>query len=84
MKTKQTIRAIQWTGENIKEVKRFVGLLLKLVGDEKTILIPSKNSIKKATINDYIILTHPKQGMWFQELDVLNPTQFKQKYKETQ
>ena len=49
------IEAIQWTGENVLEVKDFVTSGAEYLEDENVIVIHTLEGDMKAILNDYII-----------------------------
>lgn len=49
------IEAVQWTGDNTKEIKDFVEPIAEYLEDENVIVIPTLEGEMKASINDYII-----------------------------
>lgn len=49
------IEAVQWTGDNVREIKEFVTPIAEYLEDENTIIIHTLEGDMKAEINDYII-----------------------------
>lgn len=49
------IEAVQWTGDNVKEVKEFVKPIAEYLEDEAVILIHTLEGDMKANVGDYII-----------------------------
>lgn len=49
------IEAVQWTGDNVREIKEFVTPIAEYLEDENTIIIHTLEGEMKAEINDYII-----------------------------
>lgn len=50
-----TIEAVQWTGENIEEIRKFTGLDLLQVPDYGGIYIHTLEGTHRAEVGDYII-----------------------------
>ena len=49
------IKACKWTGDNVKEIKKFVEPIAEYLEDEQVILIHTLEGDMKANIGDYII-----------------------------
>jgi len=49
------VEAIQWTGNNTKEIKDFVNPIAEYLEDENVIVIPTLEGDMKAKLGDYII-----------------------------
>ena len=50
-----TVKACQQTGDNVKEIKKFVTPLAEYLEDENVIIIHTLEGDMKAEVNDYII-----------------------------
>lgn len=50
-----TVKACQWTGDNVKEIKDFVTPIAEYLEYENVIIIHTLEGDMKAEVNDYII-----------------------------
>lgn len=55
MKKPVEIEAIQWTGDNYREVSEFVGKMLLYEASESSLIIGTLEGDMRASVNDYII-----------------------------
>lgn len=54
-KLPKTVEAIQWTGKNLDEIKKFCPSCFKFMGTPPTLIVPTLEGNMKAIAGDYII-----------------------------
>lgn len=70
------IKAIQWSGENIKEIFKNIPLIYKKNNVLKGLAIFSNNLIKEAKISDWIVKTATD------EYFIMTNERFKEQFKQ--